>query len=416
MASRPKPLFRGDPSRFGLVEHLLIKVQMCLDAFIDRKLLFNALPGRSAETLPRFRIARKGNDGIADRLWVSRRHHEPGLGVDHCLGVPADIGDDHREPCGHALQNDVGEALLPRGQEAEIRRREQARYVGIFPEELDAVADPSRCRKRLELGPDAVIASGEQDAPVHRKLLLEMRQAHDQLAVALVVNEIGDDHADQSHRRRFPAPGAPRPRSGSARADFDAVIDQSHLGLRDALLVQLAHDGFRVADHRVHLSVQPALELCDQRPVALIVGEAAPAHDLDRHARRDGNMRADQIGPGKIEVSDVGAPAPHEPVELVGGKGDMRGIAQHRPLALGEARRRANLNACLLDLLGPLATLGQAKRHHVPAGRREARQSPDEVTFRPSNAERTRRLRSSLPAAKDPPRHLDSVLSGLCVV
>ena len=45
-------------------------------------------------------------------------------------------------------------------------------------------------------------------------------------------------------------------------------------------------------------------------------------------------MRADQIGPGKIEVSDVGAPAPHEPVELVGGKGDMRGIAQDRPLAL----------------------------------------------------------------------------------
>ena len=31
-----------------------------------------------------------------------------------------------------------------------------------------------RCRKRLKLGPDSVIASGEQDAPVPRKLLLEM--------------------------------------------------------------------------------------------------------------------------------------------------------------------------------------------------------------------------------------------------
>ena len=99
---------------------------MGLDAFIDRKLLFNALPACSAKTLPRFRIARKNDDGIADRLWVSRRHHQPGLGVDHCLGVPADVGDDHRQSRRHALQNDVGEALLPRGQEAEIRRREQA--------------------------------------------------------------------------------------------------------------------------------------------------------------------------------------------------------------------------------------------------------------------------------------------------
>ena len=98
---------------------------MGLDAFIDRKLLFNALPACSAKTLPRFRIARKNDDGIADRLWVSRRHHQPGLGVDHCLGVPADVGDDHREPSGHALENDVGEAFLARGQKPEIGGRKK---------------------------------------------------------------------------------------------------------------------------------------------------------------------------------------------------------------------------------------------------------------------------------------------------
>ena len=130
-------------------------------------------------------------------------------------------------------------------------------------------------------------------------------------------------------------------RSGSTRRDLDAVIDQSHLGLGNALFDQLAHHGARVADHRVHLGVQPPLELCDQRPVALIVGEAAPAHDLDRHARGDGDMGADQIGPGKIEVSDMRAPAPHQPVEVVGGKRHMRGITQKRSLAPGEPRRRA---------------------------------------------------------------------------
>src|SRR6185312_9110529 len=103
MASGPKPLFRGNPSRFGLVEHLPIKVQMGFDAFIDRKLFLDTLTSRGAETLPRLRIARKGDDSIADRLWVSRRHHEPSFGMDDCLCISADIGDDHRETCRHAL-------------------------------------------------------------------------------------------------------------------------------------------------------------------------------------------------------------------------------------------------------------------------------------------------------------------------
>ena len=154
------------------------------------------------------------------------------------------------------------------------------------------------------------------------------------------MNEIGNDHADQSVVGDSQRP-ARLAAIGKRAADLHAVIDQSYLRLRNALLDQLAHDRFRVSDHRVHPSVQPVFELCDQRPVALIIGEAAPAHDLDRHARRDGDMRADQIRPGKIEVSDFRAPAPHEPVELVGGKRDMRRVTHNRSLVPCQPRRGA---------------------------------------------------------------------------
>ena len=133
----PEPLFRGNPSRLGLVEHFLIKIRMRLDAFIDRKLLFDALAGGGSEALPLLGVARKVKDGIADGLWVSRRHHESGFTMDHRFGIAADIGDDHRQPRRHALQNDVGETLLARGQKAEIRGREQAPECRNIPRETE---------------------------------------------------------------------------------------------------------------------------------------------------------------------------------------------------------------------------------------------------------------------------------------
>ena len=41
--------------------------------------------------------------------------------MDHRFGIAADIGDDHRQPRRHALENNVGETLLARGQKSEIR-------------------------------------------------------------------------------------------------------------------------------------------------------------------------------------------------------------------------------------------------------------------------------------------------------
>ena len=105
-------------------------------------------------------------------------------------------------------------------------------------------------------------------------------------------------------------------------------------------------------------------------------------------ARRDGDMRADQIGPGKIEVSDVRAPAPHEPVEVVGGQRDMRRVTHKRSLVPCQPRRGGNLNACLLNLFRPLAALGQTKDNYAPARRCEPGQRANEVTLSPANSER----------------------------
>ena len=101
-----------------------------------------------------------------------------------------------------------------------------------------------------------------------------------------------------------------------------------------------------------------------------------------------GDMGADQIGPGKIEVSDMRAPAPHQPVEVVGGQRHMGRVTQKRSLAPCQARRGHNLDACGLDLLSPLAALGQAKNDHAPARRRQPRKRADEVTLSPANPER----------------------------
>ena len=132
--------------------------------------------------------------------------------------------------------------------------------------------------------------------------------------------------------------------------------------------------------------------------LALIVGAAAPAHDLDRHARRDGHMRADQIGPGKIEVSDVGAPALHEPVELVGGKGDMRGIgATPTPCAWRAAATRKPQRLPSRPAR-PARHARSSKTSPRPSLRPQRAAGSDEVTFRPPQAEQTRsRIRSRRP-------------------
>src|SRR4249920_887231 len=99
------------------------------------------------------------------------------------------------------------------------------------------------CRRQpLKLSADAVIAADEQNAPISRQLPLNMGQALDKLAMSLVVNEIGDYHAYQGVvieakrlSRLVPI--------GKHRGDLDAVIDQPHSGLGDALFDQLADHG-----------------------------------------------------------------------------------------------------------------------------------------------------------------------------
>ena len=75
--------------------------------------------------------------------------------------------------------------LFARGQKPEISGRKKAGNVGILPEELNTVADPARGRELLKLGADTMIAPGDQNAPGAGKLLLEMRQSPDQLAMSL---------------------------------------------------------------------------------------------------------------------------------------------------------------------------------------------------------------------------------------
>jgi hypothetical protein len=79
----------------------------------------------------------------------------------------------------------------------------------------------------------------------------------------------------------------------------------SQPSLGDPFVEQLTDHGSRIADHGIHLTVQPPLQARDGGPVPLISQEAAATHDLDRRSCRDRNMSADQIGSGEIEVSNL---------------------------------------------------------------------------------------------------------------
>src|SRR5262249_53307906 len=116
-----------------LIEQFPIKLCMCVDAAVDREFLCDASPARGAQALPEPRIACEFQDRSADRRWVARRHHQPSLAIDHCLGVTADIGDDHGESSRHSLQDEIGESfVLTRGQQTKISRSEESRYVGVL--------------------------------------------------------------------------------------------------------------------------------------------------------------------------------------------------------------------------------------------------------------------------------------------
>src|SRR3990170_8421942 len=98
--------------------------------------------------------------------------------------------------------------------------------------------------------------------------------------------------------------------------------------------------------------MQEPLNTRGHRPMLLVVGEASPAHDLDWGARRDAHRRTDKIGSRQIEMSDLGAPSPHQPEQTTCGEYHARGIADPMRTPTCQPGRRKDPNTGALNLVG----------------------------------------------------------------
>ena len=165
--------------------------------------------------------------------------------MDHRFGIAADIGDDHRQPRRHALENNVGETFLARGQKSEIRGGEKRRNIRSLTEKSNTMANAACRRQRSQAQRGCRDRGRRAECANLQAAPANMGQALDKLAMSLVVNEIGDDHANQGvvvEAKRLSRLVA----IGKHRRDLDAVIDQPDLGLGNALVDQLANHGARV--------------------------------------------------------------------------------------------------------------------------------------------------------------------------
>src|SRR5262245_14003201 len=132
--------------------------------------------------------------------------------------------------------------------------------------------------------------------------------------MALIGNEIGDrdEHGGAIMLKRLCRGSL----NGESR-NINTVIDQGDALKRTALISdELTHHALRITKNCRHAPVQPSLASAQEPALLLIAVEAAPAHHTDRHASREREWGADQIGGWKEEMDDLRPPPNHDPKEF----------------------------------------------------------------------------------------------------
>ena len=363
------------PLRVG--QHVLIDLKhgTSMRLVVEPERGFPRGPAHPAESLA---VGEQVGDRRRPRLRVLGGQQPAGHPVLHQLRATPDLAHQQRRAHGHALEHDVGERLVPGGQQGEVELLNDLRDVRALAEEVHLVLHAQLGDQRVEALEVGVVVvahalAGEGDLPDHQQVCVQSRpveQRHGPDRVVLGLPR--GDLRDVAEQCRLGGDAKPLADArgldpvGVEAGAVEAVVDVGRQGLVEPLVELARHltrhpedRAGRVRQHRPHAAAHRGL------------GHVLVSPDHHRRTAQPPGDGAHEARARRVGVDDVGVEATRGASQRDASRAQAqhvhRGLDRVEAQAGLEARDRDSLHGCQVHHPGQRPARGTGHGHAVPS-------------------------------------------------